>query len=331
MKEALITGGCGFVGRHFARRLLDDGWRVTVVDDLSTGIAPRNWAFQSNFSVNLSFELSDVRTWMKVSQASEWDLVIHCAAIVGGRAKIEGDPLGVATDLAIDADFFNWVVKTKGLANPKVIYFSSSAVYPIVFQQKDNFCRLHEALVNLSEEGFTFDAPDMTYGWAKLTGELLASYAQKQGVDVAVYRPFSGYGEDQSLDYPFPALMQRIAYREDPLTIWGNGTQVRDFIHIDDIIDAVLDTYQVLPLGIPLNLGSGEGMSFLRLVQLAGNLVGPGYRAFITVQPDKPTGVHYRVADIARLTAYNFRPKISLEEGILRSLQFFGLTFPTPT
>ena len=77
------------------------------------------------------------------------------------------------------------------------------------------------------------------------------------------YRPFSGYGEDQSFDYPFPSLIRRVLNKEAPITIWGSGDQCRDFIHIDDIVEAVMQTKDVLKPGEVLNLGSGVSDEFL--------------------------------------------------------------------
>jgi UDP-glucose 4-epimerase len=91
-------------------------------------------------------------------------LVIHLAAIVGGRATIEGEPLSVATDLSIDAEFFNWVQRTKPI---NTVYFSSSAAYPIDLQNSRHRQRLAEYDLNLD----AVRNPDLTYGWAKLTGE----------------------------------------------------------------------------------------------------------------------------------------------------------------
>ena len=106
--------------------------------------------------------------------------MIHCAAIVGGRLKIEGDPLAVATDLSIDAEFFNWVVKAK----PKqVIYFSSSAVYPIELQTRKFGVALNESMVHFN--GNRIGVPDCTYGFAKLAGEFLAKQAiEKYGANI---------------------------------------------------------------------------------------------------------------------------------------------------
>src|SRR5882762_4540552 len=103
----------------------------------------------------------------------------------------------------------------------------------------------------------TSGKPDMTYGWAKLTGEVLAGYAIQAGLQVQVFRPFSGYGEDQALDYPFPSFIDRALRWAEPFEIWGDGTQTRDWIHIDDIVGATLAAIDQDVKG-PINLGWGR-------------------------------------------------------------------------
>ena len=89
------------------------------------------------------------------------------AAIVGGREMIENEPLAVATDLSIDSEMFNWAVRT---GQPKVVYYSSSAAYPIKYQKENSEIKMKEDFIDLDN----ISNPDFTYGWLKLTGELLA-------------------------------------------------------------------------------------------------------------------------------------------------------------
>jgi UDP-glucose 4-epimerase len=312
MKRVLITGGCGFVGRHFVKRLLDGHW-VCAVDDLSAGQHPDEWLSSWTSLSDFVFFCGDARKELD-EFLSEIDLVIHCAAVVGGRLKIEGDPLAVATDLSIDSEFFNWCVKARP---KKIVYLSSSAVYPTKFQKREFNCKLSEPLTNFS--GDLVGMPDFTYGWSKLTGEYLAKMAvEKYGLDVVIYRPFSGYGEDQAMDYPFPSIVERVVRGDDPITIWGSGDQVRDFIHIDDIVECVLQTMDVLKPGEVLNLGSGEPTSFKQLAKLAAKkLHFEEADPTIVCDTSKPEGVFYRVADTWKMNQF-YKLKVSLEEGIRR-------------
>lgn len=314
--RVLITGSHGFVGRRFVRHFLEQGATVHGVDNLSSGIPIDQWYFTP--TKEFLFAQEDCREWFEYRTAGGFNLIIHCAAVVGGRLKIEGDPLAVATDLAIDSDFFNWVVADKNSLPKKVIYFSSSAVYPTMFQQKQQHCALSEGFVNLNAT--RVGMPDQTYGFSKLAGEYLAQVAAKKyGLDVVIYRPFSGYGEDQALDYPFPSIIQRVLNKENPLFVWGSGDQQRDFIHIDDVVRAVIITMDKLKPGQVLNLGSGKGTSFFQLAQMAA--LQAGYTPLIKTMPDKPEGVFARVAETYSMNQY-YLPRISLPEGIKRSLAF---------
>jgi GDP-L-fucose synthase len=312
-RTALVTGGCGFVGRHFVKRLLEDDYQVTVVDDLSTGLSPERWPLHlrvlNGKENQVIFHISDFRDYTKEA-SPDFDLIVHLAAVVGGRITIEGDPLQVATDLAIDATLFNWVVKSRVMPR-KVLFFSSSAVYPISEQTPIRNRLLFEEMIDFDKK---LELPDMTYGWSKLTGEFLAGFAVKQyGLDVVIYRPFSGYGEDQDFTYPFPSVIRRVARGESPIIVWGSGNQLRDFIYIDDVVDAVFASYEALKPGEVLNLGSGVGTSFRQLAEVACKVIG--HKAAVVNDASKPEGVFARVANPDRMFKY-YRPGTSLERGI---------------
>ncbi|HCD53272.1 MAG TPA: epimerase, partial [Balneolaceae bacterium] len=233
------------------------------------------------------------------------------AAIVGGRATIDGDPMKVALDLAIDATFFKWICEHK----PKrVLYPSSSAAYPTDLQTESDAIALSESDINFKKMG----QPDMTYGWTKLTGEYLASIAAEYyGISVTCIRPFSGYGEDQDLSYPVPAIARRAALKEDPFEVWGSGKQGRDFVHIDDVIDCSLLAMDHIKDGTAINIGSGRLTSFLDLIKVFGSFAG--YEPTIKPLLDKPVGVHSRYANMDFVTEkLGWKPKISLEEGMRR-------------
>jgi nucleoside-diphosphate-sugar epimerase len=315
MKRALITGCGGFVGRHFAKRLLDDGWKVTGVDDLSAGLRPDQWMFRSNYEINLTFAEHAVRSYFSTTGSSEnFDLIIHCAAVVGGRQKIEGDPLAIAQNFAIDADFFRWV-SCKPVKDQKIVYFSSSAVYPTMFQRRESHCSLSEPLMALGDR---IGVPDATYGWAKLVGEYLAQRAVERGVDIVIYRPFSGYGEDQDLAYPFPSIIKRAVAGEDPLMVWGSGDQARDFVHIDNVVDCVMETAWKLSSGEALNIGSGYPTSFQDLARMV--LRHANRTATVIVDKTKPEGVFWRVADTTKMRQF-YQLKVSLAEGVQRAIK----------
>jgi nucleoside-diphosphate-sugar epimerase len=316
--RALITGGCGFVGRHFACRLVADGYEVTLVDNLICGLPLEQWPPVTKLPGNVIFFETDARDFFRQSDM-DFDLVVHLAAVVGGRLMIEGDPLAVGTDLSIDAELFNALARRRR-PGQKVLYFSSSAAYPIGLQTRERHVALAESMI-------TFDlqigVPDMTYGWAKLSGEFLAKYAtEKYGMNVAIYRPFSGYAEDQSLDYPFPSIIKRAKETAPPMIVWGSGEQVRDFIHIDDVVEAVMVTKDHLEPGAALNLGTGSGTSMFDYARLALECVGRDLP--LKADTSKPEGVFWRVAEPSKMLAY-YKPKVTLAEGVDRIARYWGL------
>ena len=253
---------------------------------------------------------NDCRDFFRKNPNSHFDLVVHLAAIVGGRLTIEGNPLAVADDLSIDSEFVQWCLKTKP---DRVIYFSSSAAYPIKLQKIEDKYKLKESDINLSD----CSTPDMTYGWAKLTGEFCLQYLEAAKIKVNIFRPFSGYGTDQDLDYPFPSYIKRGKEKHNPFEVWGDGKQVRDFIHMQDIVDAVDEAIKQDITGV-VNLGSGIATSFNDLQKMVCRIVG--YNPEVTHVLTAPVGVMYRCCDPSKMLSF-YKPKITLEEGISRALK----------
>ena len=290
--RVLLTGASGFVGRHLHQALEARGDDVSAID------------LRGTYDVYTR----DALDFFRIND-HQFDLAIHCAAVVGGRASIDGSPLGVATNLALDSWYMRWLIRNK---IPRAVYFSSSAAYPIALQQPGEIHRLDETDIDLAHPG----KPDATYGLAKLTGEQLAPVVEAHGTRVHVLRPFSGYGEDQDDAYPFPAFIGRARRREDPFEIWGDGTSTRDWIHIDDLVGATLAAVDQDVPG-PVNLGWGRATSFDELAHLVTTTAG--YQPELKHLPSAPQGVHHRVCDPKRMLDF-YAPRVSLEEGIQRAL-----------
>jgi nucleoside-diphosphate-sugar epimerase len=239
-----------------------------------------------------------------------FDLLIHLAAVVGGRQTIEGSPLSLAVDLSIDSEMASWAIRTQP---GHILYFSSSAAYPVELQTLELKRMLTENDINLRD----IRLPDYTYGWAKLTGEMLCEHLRRDGLTVTVLRPFSGYGEDQSLEYPFPSFMERAGRKADPFTIWGSALTTRDWIHIDDIVEASLLLAKDR-MSININLSTGRPTTFMELFNLVARQVG--YKPVVEVDEGAPKGVAYRVGNPALLNSLGYNPKVTLEVGVSRCL-----------
>lgn len=299
--HAFITGWSGFVGRHFYKYLTELGWTVDGCDIRD-------------------FWQSDARVWMRNNmndRRSAYDLVIHCAFHVGGREAIDGVNTNVAKNLELDGLFFDWAVRSK---QKNVIYYSSSAAYPVCLQNFSFAGRLCETDIVLDPDAYYIDVPDAGYGWAKLTAERhLVPMARAHGVNVSVLRPFSGYGEDQDLTYPFPAIVKRAHEHVagQPFEVWGPPQQARDWVHITDVVRASF-AVATQAENETVNICTGRKTAFRDLAELC--LVEAGKVSDIVFNEDKPTGVLVRVGDPTKMLSY-YEPKITIEQGVASAFQ----------
>lgn len=318
VKKALVTGSAGFIGRHMVRGLRSRGFWPVVTYDLDR-TNRRFMAYHNGDVLKLFRECDEV-----------FDLVVHCAYHVGGRAAIDGTNTNFAKNLQLDSSLFEWAIRTK---QRRVLYFSSSAAYPAHMQSRDwveeqlgpifahsrEEMRLREDWFETPQFPLEASAADANYGFAKCVGERLAEDARKNGLAVSVVRPFSGYGEDQSEDYPFPSIVKRA--RSGDLTVWGPPGQTRDWIHVSDVIAgalAVVKSETTDPVNLCTGVATEMGELAIKICQWAQGRE-PGTKLAPVYLEDKPTGVFYRVGDPTRFHQY-YTPKISLEEGIRRAL-----------
>lgn len=299
MKRALVTGGAGFIGRHMTRHLIQADYVVVRVDPKFLGTPELE---QDNVFP------WDMRSYLGTKDhREEFDLVVHCAAMEPNRKAIDTKPKHFPENVHLDASLFRWA----HIVQPgRVVYISSSAAYPRRLQYNHEPKRLVES----NMDGRDADA---VYGVAKVLGEDLARNYQSAGGAVTIVRPFSGYGPDQSEDFPFGALVERVRRRENPIKVWGDGSQVRDFIHVDDLCRAILAAVDREICG-PVNLGTGIPTSMKQLVLLAAQIDG---FSDVTLEPvlTEPAGVGFRVANVDMMKDF-YTPRWTLAAGIEQRL-----------
>lgn len=285
--RALITGSAGFIGRHVAAELARRGWGVAGCD-LTEGL--------DAFDIFSDPDLTD-----------RFDLVVHAAAAAPHRSAIDTQPATSVYNAALDAAMFDWAIRSR---QHRVLYLSSCAVYPACVQRP---CEVGfvEELVELD-----YPQPCDDYAFTKLAGERLAAAARRAGLAVTVVRPFSGYGPDQGIDWPFGAFLARARAHADPFELWGDGSQVRDWIHVDDIVAGALAVVDA-EVAEPVNLCTGTGTAMADLVALMCEQVG--YRPELELHLERPAGAAYRVGDPDRMGQY-YKPSIDLREGIRLAL-----------
>ena len=323
--KILIFGGAGFVGRHYALYFLRKGSEVTIVDNiakLTGGVHPKKWNLFNPYKYKKKFIFlnTDCREYFK-KKFHKYNLVINLAAIVGGREIIENNPLAVAEDLEIDTSFWRWAIKCK---HDHIITYSSSAAYPVTLQTKKNYRLLREKDVSFKTNNIGL--PDLTYGWAKLNNEFLSKIAyEKYNIKNTVFRPFSGYGFDQDLTYPFPSILQRAINHKNnkKFVVWGSGYQMRDFIHIDDIVPGSIKISKKIKNGDAINLSTGIHTNFINLAKIALNFLGKK-NIIVKGNSTKPEGVFARAGCTKLQRKLGFYPKINIKKGVLDSLNLIS-------
>ena len=329
--SVLIFGGAGFVGRHYTEHFLKKGKSVEIIDNiapLSGGIHPKKWKLFNPYKFKKKFKFinKDCRKFFKNNFNKKYDLVINLAAIVGGREVIEYNPLAVAEDLEIDTAFWRWAVKNKKKIK-HIITYSSSAAYPVHLQKRKNYRLLKESDIDFSKN--FLGKPDLSYGWAKLNNEYLASLAyEKHGIKNTIFRPFSGYGSDQDLTYPFPSIIKRAINHDKNknFIVWGSGYQMRDFIHIKDVVRGSLLISKKVKNGKAVNLSSGKFLSFIKLSKKILNMLGKK-NINIFGNSTKPEGVFARGGSRSLQKKLGFKPNISIEKGIEYAIEYFNKNF----
>lgn len=295
--RVLVTGGCGFLGSHLVRRLADHQYRVDVID-IETPVVPLPGKFIQ----------ADLLDWLP-SNTTHYDFVFHLAALVKGRRAIEFEPLTVARNCQLDLTVFEYLMRMR---HGHLVYFSSSAVYPLDRQVRLFLPPLREDEVDVRHG--PLGIPDLTYGWTKLAGEFIASLlAERSGLPITIYRPFSVYGPGQAQCYPMTAIVCRALRRQDPLVVWGSGTQCRDFVHIDDFLNIVMATFASQHSTAPLNIATGQGTNFKEVARVVARIMR--YQPAIAIDRQQPEGVLWRVGAVDSIPT-ELRPIVGLGEGL---------------
>jgi UDP-glucose 4-epimerase len=260
----LVTGGAGFIGSHLCERLLREGHLVLAVDNLSTG-SYRNIAHlksNPNFSLFVG-DIRDKELLEPLIQQSE--MIFHLAAAVGVRLIIErpvetleSNILGTHTVLSLAAKY-----------NRKVLLTSTSEVYGK--SNESAFAEDHDSVLGPSIR------KRWSYACSKLADEFLAlAFHEEKGLPVIIVRLFNTVGPRQTGRYGMviPTLVRQ-ALLGEPLTVYGTGKQTRCFVHVNDVVDALLKLSQNdNALGQVINLGSDEEISINELARLVKEITG---------------------------------------------------------
>ena len=309
--KTIVTGGAGFIGSHLVKRLVDLGRDVVIIDDCSMG----SQANLDDLDIRLDIRRIDARDFAPVRDILRGaETVFHLAARVGNINYLHGSPRNelqaLQTNLAIDTNVFRACLESH--VN-KLVYASSSAVYPIDMQQ--------QADVVLAPESLQYYNPEGGYGWSKLLGEIQLGWMPAMAIGIA--RIFNCYGENLHLGehtHAIPDLiLKAIRYPVDDFIVWGDGKQSRDFLYVSDCVDALLELEK--KAGHPpliVNVGSGKPVT---VASIAENIVKiSGKYMPIVYDPARPVGPFSRTADIRQTKArLDWEPGVDFYEGLSRT------------
>ena len=303
-KKVLITGGGGMIGRSLVKLLLEKECKIYIADltkpiDLPEGV--------EHLQVDLRFfdNCLDI--------CKDKDFIFHLAGVKGSPKMCAEQPadfmvpmLQFNTNMAEAARKANvkWYLYTSsvGVYSPSDIFFEDD-VWKTMPSENDKFA-----------------------GWTKRMGELqLAAYQIQYGVkNSSIVRPANVYGNYDNFNplnaMVIPSLIRK-AQENDVLEVWGDGSPIRDFIHADDVAYGMLFAVEN-QITDPINLGSGKGHSIKEIVNL---VVKYSNKQNLTINwlTDKPSGDKVRILNMDRANSKGFYPKVSLEDGIRKTTEWF--------
>lgn len=310
MSFYLVTGGAGFIGSHLVGKLVEKGDKVIVLDDFSSGNRDN---ISRSWSASVEIIEGDVRDAQLLdSIALRADGIFHLAAIVSVPRSIEEPGLSFdinarGTQIVLDA--------ARKAGGKKVVLASSAAVYG------------NNVAVPLNENSDL--APLSPYGLEKLIGEKMGEmYAELYNMDVTALRFFNVFGprQDPSSSYSgvISIFVDKLIHGEPPI-IYGDGKQTRDFIYVEDIVNAAMTAMVSQLHGFHVyNLGRGEGVSVNMVWKILCENIVPVED--VKFGEERISDIRFSIADISHMTkGLGYMPRICFADGLRKTYEWAKL------
>lgn len=315
--KVLVAGATGLIGSNLLKRLLDEGAsvRATVYKRVPVDADPR-----------VEFVHCDLRVAADCARAVAGMQHVHlCAATTSGAAAIAATPMiHVTPNVLINSQ----MLEAAYLAGvDKFIWLGSTVAYPM----SDQPMREDQLMEGEPFEKYFFA------GWAKRFMEVLCQmYGERlvKKMTTIVLRPTNVYGPNDDFEFAtshvIPALIRKVIERWDPIEVWGDGSEVRDAIYVDDMVEAMVLAASRLESYSAINIGLGKGYSVREILKIV--LDADGYaQAKVIFDPSKPTMIPIRLINTGKAESeLGFKAKVDLQEGVRKTIDWYRNTRGLP-
>ena len=308
-KIVLVTGGAGFVGTHFVRALLAQGATVRAT-------VHNRPMIETNPNIELiQADLTNLEDCLRACQGV--DFVFHAAGAVSAAGVTVANPMSaIATNLiltvrVLEAAWSQGVTRT-------LLFSSGTTAYPAL----DHPVREEEMWSGPTHPVY------FGYGWMRRYLERLGEFvASKSTMGIALCRPTAVYGRHDDFDprtsHVIPALIRRAVAGENPYVVWGTGEEIRDFLHVTDLVRGCLLLLEKHAACDPVNIGYGQTIAVKDVVRHILNAAGCA-DAQVEFDASKPTTIPVRMVDTSKARELlGFTPQLSLEEGLADTVAWY--------
>ncbi|MGA2873926.1 MAG: NAD-dependent epimerase/dehydratase family protein [Nitrososphaerales archaeon] len=317
MSKVAITGGAGFLGSHIAKQQIAKGNEVVIIDNFSSGSVEN----LSDLGVRQNCIVGDLSNYDFARESLvNVDTVFHFAAEVGSVQYLHG-----SSDRELDALQANLVIDANVFRACRVnrinciIYASSVSVYPFEKQ-------LTSEAVFKEDDATEHVNPEGGYGWSKYLGEVQLN--MMTDVSIGIARIFHAYGKNIYLkpdrNQVIASLISKaINYPREDFIVWGDGTQRRCFVFIDDVLEALdkLERYVKQSKNLTVNIGSQDEITVKYLAEQIVRLSGKSIE--LKFDPSKPSGALSRTPNLERIErVLDWKPKTSFSKGLVETYEW---------
>lgn len=307
-RKAIVTGGAGFIGSHLVELLVDREWEVLVVDDMSSGHVDHLTGARRRGIANIHMTGIAEPEVADVVERFAPDVIFHLAAQSKVRPSVE-DPLHDAHVNVLGT--INLLEAARRAGTRKVCFASSGGA-------------IYGGDVKLPAKETAAKSPESPYGISKkIVEDYFRWYSEVHGVAYTLLALANVYGprQDPSLEGGVTAIFSLAMLEGRRPVIFGDGTQTRDFVYVEDVCDAFYRAADTAD-GMLLNIGSGVETSILHLYDVLAEITG--YPTKPELAPAKPGDVHRSVVDPSRAKKeLGWEPWTSLEAGLRKTVEWY--------